>query len=55
MISRLSGIFASPLEFLIREVNLTGAALLGVERQKLINTRFRRFVVPEDLEQWDRR
>ena len=39
---------------LIAEVNLTGAALLGVERQKLKNGRFRRFVAPEDLDRWDR-
>ncbi|RJQ41081.1 MAG: PAS domain S-box protein [Nitrospiraceae bacterium] len=40
-------------EALIKEVNLTGAALLGIERQKLINARFRQFVAPEDLDKWD--
>jgi diguanylate cyclase (GGDEF)-like protein/PAS domain S-box-containing protein len=39
---------------LIAEVNLTGAALLGVERQKLKNGSFRRFIAPEDLDRWDR-
>ena len=48
------GYFTFTREALIKEVNLTGAALLGVERQKLINARFRRFVAPEDLEKWDR-
>ena len=48
------GYFTFTREALIKEVNLTGASLLGVERQKLINGRFRRFVVPEDHEKWDR-
>jgi PAS domain S-box-containing protein len=38
----------------IEEVNLTGAALLGVDRRTLIRDRFRRFIIPEDLERWDR-
>ena len=38
---------------LIAEMNLAGATLLGVERSKLINTRFRKFIAPEFLEQWD--
>ncbi|MGA8862222.1 MAG: PAS domain S-box protein [Gallionella sp.] len=38
----------------IKEVNLTGAALLGMERSKLINRRFMNFVVPEDQDRWYR-
>jgi PAS domain S-box-containing protein len=38
---------------LIAEVNLAGATLLGVERSKLVNTRFRKFIAPEFFEQWD--
>ena len=38
----------------IAEVNLTGAALLGGERQELLNRGFGHFVAPEDLEQWER-
>jgi len=48
------GYFTFTREALIIEANLTGASLLGVERQKLINVRFRRFIVPEDHEKWDR-
>jgi PAS domain S-box-containing protein len=39
---------------IIEEGNLTCAALLGVNRQNLINDRFRRFVAKEDLKNWDR-
>jgi len=39
---------------LIEEVNLTGATLLGIERSKLINTRFRKFIAPEYFEAWDK-
>jgi len=38
----------------IEEVNLTGAALLGVERNKLLHTRFASFVVAEDQDRWHR-
>jgi PAS domain S-box-containing protein len=38
----------------IAEVNLTGAALLGGERQELLNRGFGHFVAPENLEQWER-
>jgi PAS domain S-box-containing protein len=41
-------------EALIDEVNLTGATLLGVGRSRLVNTRFRKFIAPEDLDMWDR-
>ena len=39
---------------LISRANLTAAGLLGIERSKLINGRFRRYLVPENLEKWDR-
>jgi len=39
---------------LITEVNLTGATLLGIERSKLINARFRKFIAQPDQEVWDR-
>jgi len=38
---------------LVTEANLTGAALLGVERNKLVNARFRKFITRKDSEQWD--
>jgi PAS domain S-box-containing protein len=39
---------------LISRSNLTAAVLLGIDRTKLINARFRKWIVPEDLEIWDR-
>ena len=39
---------------IIREVNLTGAMLLGMTRSKLIGRGFGYFVVPESLNHWDR-
>lgn len=48
------GYFSFTREAIINEVNLTGATLLGIDRGKLINARFRRFVAPEDFEKWDR-
>jgi len=39
---------------LITDVNLTGAKLLGVERKKLLMARFRKFIAPEDYDQWFR-
>ncbi len=41
-------------EALIAEVNLTGAALLGEERNKLINRRFSQFVAPQDRDRFHR-
>jgi PAS domain S-box-containing protein len=38
----------------IAEVNLTGAALLGGERQELLNRGFGHFVAPEDFDRWER-
>jgi|GEM_PF-1062857 PAS domain S-box-containing protein len=48
------GYFTFTREGSISEVNLTGAALLGLPRQALINVRFRRLVSPEDQVTWDR-
>ena len=41
-------------EATIAEVNLTGAALLGVERKKLLQRRFANLIVAEDKDCWDR-
>ena len=40
------GYFSIDEQGLILDVNLTGAALLGVERSRLINRRLPRFVAP---------
>ena len=47
------GYFTFTPEALIKEVNLTGSTLLGVARQKLINTRFRKIVTAKDQDLWD--
>ena len=47
------GYFTFTPEALIKEVNLTGATLLGMARQKLINRRFRWFIAPSDFDLWD--
>jgi diguanylate cyclase (GGDEF)-like protein/PAS domain S-box-containing protein len=39
---------------MIAEVNLTGAALLGTERSKLLGRRFARFVIKDEYEHWYR-
>jgi PAS domain S-box-containing protein len=39
---------------LVHEANFTGARLLGTDRNKLTNARFRKFVNPGDLDRWDR-
>ena len=39
-------------EGIIAEVNLTGAALLGMERKKLLNRRFDGFVTAKDKDRW---
>jgi len=36
----------------ISEINLTGASLLGVERNKILNHRFDHFISPEDHDRW---
>ena len=41
-------------EGLIGEINLTGSALLGVDRTKLIRRRFSKFVAPQDRDRWHR-
>ncbi|WP_340124422.1 PAS domain S-box protein [Methylobacter svalbardensis] len=41
-------------EGLITEINLTGATLLGVDRNKLINHRFAALVAPQDGDRWHR-
>ncbi|MGS0743289.1 EAL domain-containing protein [Glaciimonas sp. GG7] len=41
-------------EGLIVEINLTAAALLGVERSKLLQRRFARFIAPDDKDRWHR-
>ena len=38
---------------LISEINLTGAGLLGVERQKLIKCRFAQLIANSDRERWN--
>ena len=47
------GYFTFTPDALIKEVNLTGATLLGVARQKLVNHRIRRFIAPSDFDLWD--
>ena len=37
---------------MIAEINLTGAALLGEERGRLLNHRFVRFITPRDEDRW---
>jgi len=41
-------------EALITEVNLTGATLLGIERNQLMRHRFAHWVAAEDSERWNR-
>jgi len=39
---------------LIAEVNLSGATLLGTDRNQLERARFRKFIIIQDLDMWDR-
>lgn len=39
-------------EGLVTEINLTGAALLGIERSKIRQRRFVHFIAPGDIDQW---
>jgi len=41
-------------EGLISEINLTGSALLGIDRAKLIHRRFSMFVAPDGRDRWHR-
>jgi PAS domain S-box-containing protein len=41
-------------EGLIGEINLTGAAMLGIERKKLLNDRFSKFIAARDTDRWHR-
>ena len=38
----------------ICEINLTGSALLGVDRARLVKRRFSTFVAPQDRDRWHR-
>ena len=38
----------------IVEINTTGAAILGIEREQLLDSPFRHRVAPADLDSWDR-
>jgi PAS domain S-box-containing protein len=48
------GYFTFTRDGLVTEVNLTGSVLIGLTSQELMKRKFRSFVVPEDLELWDR-
>ena len=41
-------------EALVSEINLTGCALLGVDRTKMIRRRFSNYVAPQDRDRWHR-
>jgi signal transduction histidine kinase/ActR/RegA family two-component response regulator len=48
------GYFSLTADGLIAQVNLTGGALLGVERRNLLHQRFAAFVIPESHDLWTR-
>lgn len=48
------GFIAVNREGLISEINLTGAAILGIERKKLLNDRFYKFISRGDADRWHR-
>lgn len=48
------GYFSISEHGLIAEANLTGAALLGVDRKRLLNSRFTRHLAPFDTDRWHR-
>ena len=48
------GYFTLTDQGLIGEINLTGASLLDVERNKLLRQRFGSFVAPEHRDRWNR-
>jgi PAS domain S-box-containing protein len=39
---------------IIEDANLTAASMFGIDRRDLVRARFRKFVDPGDLENWDR-
>ncbi len=41
-------------EGIVTDLNLTAATLLGENRQQLLNRRFARHVMPDDLDRWNR-
>ena len=41
-------------EVLISEINLTGCAQLGIERNNLVNSLFASYVAPHDRDRWHR-
>ncbi|MFA6224161.1 MAG: PAS domain S-box protein [Desulfomonilaceae bacterium] len=47
------GYFTLTNKGIITQVNLTGAALLGMPRPKLINRGLGRLIAPENLDKWD--
>ena len=47
------GYFTFTDKAMISEANLTGASMLGIERGKLINRRFRAYVSSQDSDLWD--
>jgi PAS domain S-box-containing protein len=47
------GYFTLDRDGAIRQVNITGASLLGIERAKLVRHGLGRFVAPDDLNHWD--
>ena len=48
------GYFTVSREGLISEINLTGAAMLGIERKQLLNSRFSSVIAPQDTDRWHR-
>ena len=48
------GYITLSLDGLIKEVNLTGVSLFGVERKQMVRRRFSSFVVLEDRDRWYR-
>jgi PAS domain S-box-containing protein len=47
------GYFSLTEKALIAQVNLTGAAMWGAPRPRLLRRRFRGFIAPDDYERWD--
>ena len=49
-----TGYFTLSHDVVILEANVATAMFLGVDHQKLINQRFRKFIDPADIDRWDR-